>query len=91
MKIAFAEETLIMLRMMKSAIDAQPNPYKDILLLLFFSILDECSLTSKDGQFLRLKPDKETSDPIKAMSRKVSQVEEDIHRLKLLHPNINSQ
>jgi len=88
MKIAFAEKTLIMLRKMKSAIDAQPNPYKDILLLLFFSILDECSLTSKDGQFLRLKPDKETSDPIKAMSRKVSQVEEDIHRLKLLHPNI---
>jgi site-specific DNA-methyltransferase (cytosine-N4-specific) len=88
MKIAFAEETLIVLRKIKSAIDAQPNPYRDILLLLFFSILDECSLTSKDGQFLRLKPDKETSDPIKAMSRKVSQVEEDIHRLKLLHPNI---
>jgi len=36
MKIAFAEETLIMLRMMKSAIDAQPNPYKDILLFTIF-------------------------------------------------------
>lgn len=88
MKIAFAEETLAMLRKIKSTIDAQPNPYRDILLLLFFSILDECSLTSKDGQFLRLKPDKKTSDPIEAMNRKVSQVEEDIQRMKLLNPRI---
>jgi len=88
MKIAFHEKTLMQLRRLKSTIDTQPNPYRDILLLLLFSILDECSLTSKDGQFLRLKPDKETSDPIEAMSRKVSQVEEDIHRMKLLHPNL---
>lgn len=87
MKIAFHEDTLMLLKRMKSTIDAQPNPYKDILLLLLFSILDECSLTSKDGQFLRLKPDKITSDPIQAMSRKVSQVEEDIHRMNLLYPN----
>lgn len=89
MKKAFTEETLTMLRKMKSAIDAQSTPYRDILLLLFFSILEECSFTSKDGQFLRLKPHKKTSDPINAMNRKISQAENDVHKLKLLNPNIN--
>ncbi len=89
MKVAFHEETLLLLKKLKSAIDSLTNPYHDIMLLLFFSILDECSLTSKDGQFLRLMPDKETSDPVQAMGRKVSQVEEDIHRMKLLNPNLS--
>jgi hypothetical protein len=81
MKLAFDEKTLLNLRKLKSAIENLAPPYNSVLLLLFFSILEECSYTSKDGQFLRLERNKETADPIKAMNRKVSQVEEDIGRM----------
>jgi len=49
--------------------------------------LEECSFTTKDGQFLRLRPDKKTSDPLEAMQRKIMEAEEDIRRMKLLFPN----
>jgi len=88
MQVAFSEENLLLLRKMKSTIDELPKPYKDIFLLLFFSILEECSYTSKDGQFLRIKRNKKVSNPIEAMSKKVSEVEEDIRRIKFLYPNI---
>jgi len=88
MKVAFDEETLLTLRKLKSTIEDLSAPYHDIFLLLFFSILEECSYTSKDGQFLRLERNKKTSDPIKAMNRKVAQVEEDIHRMKFLFPDL---
>lgn len=91
MKIAFNEETLLTLRKLKSAIDDLSLPYRDIFLLLFFSILEECSFTSKDGQFLRLKRDKKTSSPIDAMNRKIAQVEEDVHRMKLLSSDRNDK
>jgi site-specific DNA-methyltransferase (cytosine-N4-specific) len=87
MEIAFDEETILRLRKLKSTIDDLFASYRDIFLLLFFSILEECSFTSKDGQFLRLKRNKKTSDPIEAMSRKVAQVEEDIRRIKILFPH----
>ncbi|MBN1762057.1 MAG: hypothetical protein JW878_03105 [Methanomicrobia archaeon] len=87
MKVAFDSETLLALRKLKAAIGSLPSPYHDLLLFLFFSILEECSFTSKDGQFLRLTRDKKTSNPIDAMNRKIAQVEEDIHRMKLLHHN----
>ena len=64
------------------------NPYRDILLLFFFSILEDCSFTSKDGQFLRLKKDKETADPIEAMIRKVAQSEEEIQKMSVLYPDL---
>ena len=86
MQVAFNEESILLLRKLKSAIDELSEPYRDIFLLLFFSILEECSFTSKDGQFLRLKRDKKVSNPIEAMSKKVFQVEEDIRRIKLLYP-----
>ncbi|MDF2956363.1 MAG: DNA modification methylase [Candidatus Alkanophagales archaeon MCA70_species_2] len=89
MQVAFNEKNLLLLRKLKSAIDGLSEPYKDIFLLLFFSILEECSFTSKDGQFLRLKRNKKVSDPIEAMSKKVAQVEEDIHRIKFLHPSMS--
>ncbi len=93
MEIAFDEETFLRLRKLKSTIDDLSTSYRDIFLLLFFSILEECSFTSKDGQFLRLKRNKKTSDPIDAMSRKVAQVEEDIRRIKILfpRPSINEE
>jgi len=89
MKVAFNEETLLTLRKLKSTIDVLPDPYRDIFLLLFFSILEECSFTSKDGQFLRLKRNKRLSNPVEAMSRKVAQVEEDVRRIKMLFPHLS--
>ena len=89
MKVAFNEETLLTLRKLKSTIDVLPDPYHDIFLLLFFSILEECSFTSKDGQFLRLKRNKRLSNPVEAMSRKVAQVEEDVRRIKMLFPHLS--
>lgn len=89
MKIAFVEETLLALRKLKSAIENLPFPYHDIFLLLFFSILEECSFTSKDGQFLRLNRNKRTSDPIHAIDRKVIQTEEDIRKIKILFPDLS--
>ena len=88
MKIAFDEKTLLTLRKLKSAIEGLSLPYRDILLLLFFSILEECSFTSKDGQFLRLERDKKTSNPIDAMNRKIAQVEEDVQRMNLFSSDI---
>lgn len=87
MKVAFSKENLQRLRQWKTLIDSQNDKVKDLLLLLFFSILDETSYTSKDGQFLRLKKDKKTSHPDDALARKVSEAEEDIVRIKWLFPN----
>ena len=89
MKVAFDEQTLLTLRKLKSAIDDLSLPYRDILLLLFFSILEECSFTSKDGQFLRLERDKKTSNPIDAMKIKIAQVEEDVRRMNLFSSDIS--
>jgi len=87
MKKSFDEETLSILRKLKSTIDGLSFPYHDILLLLFFSILEECSFTSKDGQFLRLQKNKRVSNPIEAMKRKIMEVEEDIRRTKIIFPD----
>lgn len=89
MQVAFSEQNLLLLRKLKSAIDELPEPCRDIFLFLFFSILEECSFTSKDGQFLRLKRNKRVSNPIEAMSKKVSQVEEDVRRIRFLYPGIS--
>ena len=89
MQVAFSKENLLLLRKLKSAIDELPEPYRNIFILLFFSILEECSFTSKDGQFLRLRRNKEVSNPIEAMSNKVAQVEEDVRRIILLYPDLS--
>lgn len=87
MKLAFDEKTLLMLRKLKTTIGDLSSPYRDMMLLLFFSILEECSYTSKDGQFLRLNRTKEISDPVEAMKRKITEVEEDVQRMKLIFPD----
>ena len=78
MKIAFPTEMLTELRRWKSAIDALPYPMRDMLLLLFFSILEPCSYTAKDGQFLRLKKDKRLGDPGELLAMKVQEAMRDI-------------
>lgn len=78
MDIAFPEDLRLELRRWKSAIDALPYPIKDIFLLLFFSILEPCSYTAKDGQFLRLKKDKILAKPHEILDIKVHEAIRDI-------------
>jgi hypothetical protein len=82
MKAAFTDENLLSLRRWKAAIDTLNEPLKDIFKLLFFSILEDCSFTSKDGQFLRIKRDKKILKPEEALFRKVLDAEEDIVRIR---------
>ncbi len=84
MKIAFPEETLMTLRQWKGTIDTLPAPMRDIFLMLFFSILEPCSFTAKDGQFLRLKRDKRIADPTEMLQQKVYEAEKDILSLRSL-------
>jgi hypothetical protein len=82
MKIAFTDENLLALRRWKAAIDTLDQPLRDIFKILFLSILEACSFTSKDGQFLRLKRNKKPLKPEEALQRKVLEAEEDIVRIK---------
>jgi site-specific DNA-methyltransferase (cytosine-N4-specific) len=82
MKIAFTNENLLALRKWKAAIDNLDSPYKEVFLLLFFSILEQCSFTSKDGQFLRIKRDKKLLRPEEALYMKVLTAEQDLIVLK---------
>lgn len=75
MKVAFENPVLVTLRKMKTAIDDLPTPYRDVFLFLFFSILEECSLMSKENRYLNLNPNKKGSDPINAMNRRIHAVE----------------
>lgn len=84
MKKAFSEENLLSLRRWKAAIDNLPTPLHDVFLLLFLSILESCSFTSKDGQFLRIKKNKKVLTPEQALSSKVAEAEHDLIRIKLL-------
>lgn len=91
-KLAFTKNQLLELRRWKAAIDDLSDPQlKDLFLLLFFSILEESSYTSKDGQFLRLKKDKKPIKPEKAMFNKVIRAEEDIDCIKDLRNTLTGK
>jgi hypothetical protein len=87
-KAGFTEENLLLLRKMKTAIDNLENPHKDVLTVLFFSILGECSLTVKEHRYPVIKMNKKGNNPVRAMNRKVRATEEyisqntflDVHR-----------
>jgi DNA modification methylase len=89
MKLAFEERTLLRLRRWKAAIDQVKEPLKNVFLLLFFSILEDTSYTSKDGQFLRIKREKKTVWPDDALRRKVEQAEVDVQQIRWLFPRWN--
>jgi len=86
--LAFNEKNLRLLRCWKTIINELDEPYKAIFLLLFFSILEECSYTSKDGQFLRLRRDKEVKDPTEALRDKVIEAENDITKIHTMKNKI---
>jgi hypothetical protein len=79
MRLAFDEPTLHRLRQWKTAIAATDPPLREVLGLLFLSILEETSYTSNDGQFLRLKRDN-------ALRRKVEKAEEDLNMARFRWP-----
>lgn len=84
MKNAFPEERLLELRRWKSAIDNLSFPMRDIFALLFLAILEPCSYTAKDGQFLRLKRNKRLANPAEILQKKVNDAQEDIRSLRRL-------
>jgi tRNA G10 N-methylase Trm11 len=91
MKVAFPPDTLLALRKWKTVIDDLKSPLKDVFVLLFLSILEPCSYTSKDGQFLRLVREKETAKPEEALERKVNESERDVQLIKELKYNHSVQ
>lgn len=78
MDVAFPADTLLTLRRWKAAIDALEPPFREIFLLLFFAILEPCSYTSKDGQFLQLRREKRPAEPEEALAERVQKAETDI-------------
>ena len=55
MKVAFDPAVLSELYRWKTAILQLTSPVQKVMLLLFLSILEPCSYTCKDGQFLQRK------------------------------------
>lgn len=84
MKVAFPPDTLEALRRWKAAIEELAPPLRDVFLLLFFSILEPCSYTAKDGQFLRLRRAKTVADPLEMLAKKVAEAERDIRLIREL-------
>jgi tRNA G10 N-methylase Trm11 len=89
-KDAFQPKILTRLKKWKSVIETLENPYRDIFRLLLLSILEDTSFTSKDGQFLRLLPDKPIADPDEALEEKVANAEEDIGKIKWFFSTLNN-
>ncbi len=84
MGVAFPSDTLLALRRWKAAIGDLESPFREIFLLLFFAVLETCSYTSKDGQFLRLKRTKRPADPEETLAGKVQEAETDIRWIREL-------
>lgn len=78
MKVAFPPENLLLLRRWKASIERLGSPLREVMMLLLLSILEACSYTSKDGQFLRLRREKPVAHPTEALRRKVQEAERDI-------------
>jgi len=83
-KIAFPPDVLTTLRKLKSAIDKLDTPIRDVMMLLFLSIIEDCSYTSKDGQFLRLNRLKNIAEPIKLLENKIYEAEKDLYLVEQL-------
>jgi hypothetical protein len=84
MKVAFDPAVLSELRRWKTAILQLTSPVQEVMLLLFLSILEPCSYTSKDGQFLRLRREKIPANPTELLRERVRMAEQDIERARVL-------
>ncbi|GIV09654.1 MAG: DNA modification methyltransferase [Fimbriimonadales bacterium] len=84
MKVAFDPETLTRLRQWKSAVLQLPSPLREVMMLLLLSVLEPCSYTSKDGQFLRLNRNKQPLFPDTALWERVCLAERDLEIVQML-------
>ena len=78
MGLAFPPEVLMRLRRWKSAVATLATPLREVMTLLLLAVLESCSFTAKDGQFLRLRREKRLADPDEALAEKVRQAEADV-------------
>lgn len=85
-RLAFSEEQLLKLKRIKGAIDLLHHPCRDVLTMLFLSILEDASYTAKDGQFLRLLKDKPLPSPLDLLTAKVELALKDIELVQSLIP-----
>ncbi len=81
MQVAFPEGSLYRLRQWKQAIELLLPPHKSIFQLILLSVLESCSYTSKDGQFLRLNKHKQVNPPDDAIRHKVAEFERDLRQV----------
>jgi hypothetical protein len=81
MKIAFPEDNLIELKKWKTVISKLESPYKEIINLLYLSVIEPSSFTAKDGQFLRYLPEREVLKPTELLDRKIKDIQQDIGNL----------
>jgi len=81
-KLAFSSDTLQKLRKLKAAIAELESPFKEIFTFLLFSILEDTSYTSKDGQFLRLKLNKKIKNPLQEFKNKARGAQRDLIRFR---------
>ena len=81
---AFDEDVLLRLRKWKATIDELDSPMRETFL---FAILEETSFTSNDGQFLRLKRQKQPTWPDQALRQKVLEAETDILAARMRWPD----
>ena len=84
MKKAFSKESLSALKKWKTVISNSSSPYKEVIKLLYLSIIEDCSFTSKDGQFLRHLPNKKVFHPTDLLIQKVDNLENDLLKINQL-------
>ncbi len=78
---AFTEDKIKELLLWRQAISKLPSEVQDFFMLLLLSVVESVSLTSKDGQFLRLIQ-RETPDIKTVFSKKYSQAYNDLLSIK---------
>ncbi len=84
MRVAFPEENLVRLRQWKQVIETLEPPLKHAFQLFLLGVLELCSFTAKDGQFLRLNRHKQTHYPDEALLQKVGEAERDLQMVRKL-------
>lgn len=78
---AFTEEKIKELLLWRQAVSKLPSEVQDFFMLLLLSVVESVSLTSKDGQFLRLIK-RETPSIKTVFSKKYSQAYNDLLSIK---------
>ncbi len=89
MRVAFPDENLFRLRQWKQTIETLEPPLKHAFQLFLLGVLEACSFTAKDGQFLRLNPRKQPHHPDEALQQKVVEAEHDIQIARKLGWHLN--